>query len=133
MVKWKYCQLVHTIAQYENGTKGESVLLRSFTPEGTETDRIFEAQVEPRPEKREQRPNINSENISTDITGYLDVHAEWAERFFAPEGKNTYRNMMATLGSEGWEMIKSHSDVYKIAGEAEFSTLTSMFKRPIEG
>ena len=43
MVKWIYCQLVHTIAHYENGTKGESALLRSFTPEGTETDRIFEA------------------------------------------------------------------------------------------
>ena len=41
--------------------------------------------------------------------------------------------MMATLGSEGWEMIESQSDVYKITGEAEFTTLTSMFKRPIEG
>ena len=90
MVKWKYCQLVHTIAHHENGTKGESVILRSFTPEGTETDRIFEAQVEPRPEKREQLPNTNSENISTDFRGYLDVHAEWAECFFGPEGKNTY-------------------------------------------
>ena len=133
MVKWEYCQPVHTIAHYEVGTMGESVLLRRFTLEGTKKDRIYEKEVEARPKNQGQQPKDTSENISTDITGYLDVHAEWAERFYGPEEKNTYRKMIATLGSEGWEMIESQSDVYKIRGEAEFTTLTSMFKRPIDG
>ena len=133
MVKWEYCQLVHTIAHYEVGTKGESVLLRRFAQEGTKKDRIYDTQVEARPSEQGQRPKDKSENIPTDITGYLDVHAEWAERFYGPEGKETYRKTIAFLGSKGWEMFESQSDVYKIKGEAELTTLSSMFKRPIEG
>ena len=131
MVKWEYCQLVHTIAYYQSSGKGESVLLRRFTPKGQESDRIYESQVEARPEKGDQPPSTKSENIPSDITGYLDVHAEWAERFYGPEGKNIFRKMIATLGFEGWEMIESQNDQYKIPDEADFMTHTTMFKRPI--
>jgi hypothetical protein len=62
----------------------------------------------------------------------LDVHAEWAERFYGPEGKNAYRKMIATLGSEGWEMIESQNDQYKVPDEADFMTHVAMFKRLIE-
>ncbi len=69
MVKWEYCQLVHTIAYYQSGGKGESVLLRRFGPEGTEQDRIYEAEIEARPKKGGQPPNDKSENFPSDITG----------------------------------------------------------------
>jgi hypothetical protein len=40
--------------------------------------------------------------------------------------------MIATLGSEGWEMIESQNDQYKVPDEADFMTHVAMFKRLIE-
>ena len=92
---------------------------------------MYEAEIEARPEKKGQSPKTKTENNPSEITGYLAVHAELAECFYGPEGKNTLRKLIATLGSEGREMIESQKDENMSYGKADVTTLTTIFKRSI--
>jgi hypothetical protein len=86
MVKWEYCQLVHTIVHYESGGKGESVLLRRFSPGAQKKTGSMRPKSRLAPKREDSRQTLkariilpilpatwmymlNGQSVSTDLRG----------------------------------------------------------------